>query len=192
MKRQIRSCVFETNSSSTHAICIAKNGGYTKPGHIDFTFEEFGWEVDTYEDVYSKASYLITAIFDSSKEYTDEKLQQLKNILDVENITYSIPEPKVKSWEYDGKTRYYYAIDGYIDHADDTHEFLDAVLSDSEKLMRFLFGDSMIVTGNDNGDGYSDIMYVNEGKEVTRWGTYTKYGDLKPEFDEYEIYEKGN
>lgn len=35
-------------------------------------------------------------------------------------------------------------------------------------------------------------MYVNEGEEKTRWGTYTIYGDLKPEFDNYEIYMKGN
>lgn len=191
MKRQIRNCVFETNSSSTHAICIAKEG-YTKGNHIEFDIGEFGWEVDTYTDLYSRASYLITAIFDSSKEYADEKLQQLKDILDAENITYSIPEPDVKSWEWNGKTEYYYDIDGYIDHVGDTHEFLDAVLSDSDKLMRYLFGDSMIVTGNDNGDGYSDIMYVDEGEEVTKYGTFKRYGDLKPEFNDYEIYYKGN
>ena len=35
-------------------------------------------------------------------------------------------------------------------------------------------------------------MFIAEGEEETDWGTYTLYGDLKPEFDEYEIYEKGN
>ena len=48
------------------------------------------------------------------------------------------------------------------------------------------------ITGNDNSDGYSDRMYVNEGEEETKWGTYTRYGDLKPEFDNYEVYKKGN
>lgn len=191
MKRQIRRGCFETNSSSTHAICIAKEG-YTKSDYINFEIGEFGWEFDTYNDLYSRASYLITAIFNSSKEYADEKLQQLKNILDENNIEYDIPTPKVKSWEYDGKTEYYYDIDGYIDHVGETRTFVEAVLSDPDRLMRYLFGDSMIITGNDNDDAYSDRMYVNEGEETTKWGTYTRYGGLKPEFDNYEVYKKGN
>lgn len=191
MKRQIRRSCFETNSSSTHAICIVKDG-YEKADYVDFHIGEFGWEFDTYNDVYSRASYLITAIFNSDKDYADEKLQQLKNILDDNHIEYVIPEPKVNSWEYDGKTRYYYDIYGYIDHVGETREFIEAVLSDSDRLMRYLFGDSIIITGNDNDDTYSDRMYVNEGEEVTEWGTYTNYGGLKPEFDNYEIYVKGN
>ena len=191
MKRQVRRGCFETNSSSTHAICITKDD-YTKGNYIDFEIGEFGWEFDTYSDLHSRASYLITAIFNSNKEYADEKLQQLKNILDDNNIKYDIPTPKVDSWEYDGKTIYFYDIDGYIDHVGETKTFIEAVLSDSDRLMRYLFGDSMIITGNDNSDDYSDRMYVNEGEEATKWGTYTRYGDLKPEFDNYEVYKKGN
>ena len=191
MKRQIRRGCFETNSSSTHAICITKDG-YEKADYIEFHIGEFGWEFDTYSDLHSRASYLITAIFNSNKEYADEKLQQLKNILDDNNIKYDIPTPKVDSWEYDGKTIYFYDIDGYIDHVGETKTFIEAVLSDSDRLMRYLFGDSMIITGNDNSDDYSDRMYVNEGEEATKWGTYTRYGDLKPEFDNYEVYKKGN
>lgn len=191
MKRQIRRGCFETNSSSTHAICITKEG-YTKSDYINFEIGKFGWEFDTYNDLYSRASYLITAIFNSSKEYADEKLKQLKDILDENNIEYDIPTPKVDSWEYDGETRYFYDIDGYIDHVGETRTFIEAVLSDSDRLMRYLFGDSMIITGNDNSDDYSDRMYVNEGEEVTKWGTYINYGGPKPEFDNFEIYEKGN
>ena len=62
MKRQIRRSVYETNSSSTHAICISKNNDYKKRDYIEFETGEFGWEWDTYETVHSKASYLITAI----------------------------------------------------------------------------------------------------------------------------------
>ena len=50
MKRQIRRGVFETNSSSTHAICIAK-GDYNLSKHIDFTIGEFGWENNEYDDL---------------------------------------------------------------------------------------------------------------------------------------------
>ena len=126
MKRQIRRSVFETNSSSTHAICITKDG-YKKRDYIEFYISEFGWECDVYRDAHSRASYLITAIFDQTKDYTDEKLQQLKNILDSNNIEYIIPTPEVKLWEYDGKIRYYYDIDGYIDHSEDTREFIISI-----------------------------------------------------------------
>jgi hypothetical protein len=192
MKRQIRRGTFETNSSSTHAICIAKEG-YNKEDYINFKNGTFEWEVNTYYDTYNKASYLITAIFScSDKDYADKNLQKLKDILDNNNIEYTFPTPEIKSWEDNGEIKYYYDIDGYIDHCGETKEFVEAVLNDEDKLMRYLFGDSMIVTGNDNDNGFNDIMYIKEEEEVTRWGTCTKYGELKPEFDNYEIYEKWN
>lgn len=79
MKRQIRKSVFETNSSSTHAICITKKkDNYKIPKHIDFEFGEFGWMYEEYSDTHNKASYLITAIFSFNKSETDEKLARLK------------------------------------------------------------------------------------------------------------------
>ena len=192
MKRQIRLNVFETNSSSTHAICIAKDG-YELKDHIDFHTGEYGWECEEYIDLDNKASYLITAILSMDKEYADEKLMQLKSILDDNDITYTIPELlNIKSYKYDGKTHRYYDIgDGYIDHVGELKSWLDDLLLDSDKLFRYLFGNSIIITGNDN-DEFRDRMLIAEGEEETDWGTYTLYGDLKPEFDEYEIYEKGN
>lgn len=192
MKKQIRRGTFETNSSSTHAICITNDTGYLLPEHIDFHFGEFGWEFEEYTDVDTKASYLITAIFSFGKPETDTYLQQLKDILDDYHITYSIPNPRIKVWEYIDKKEYYYDMNGYIDHSGETAEFVEAVLADSDKLFRYLFGNSMVITGNDNGDAYQDRMYINEGEEDTIWGTYPRYGGLKPEFDNYEIYEKGN
>lgn len=193
MKRQVRRGIFETNSSSTHAICIAK-GEYRHNSfsHIDFEIGKFGWENDEYDSLYNKASYLITAILSFDKDEANENLQKLKDILDSNNIEYTLPELKVDSWEYGGKTRYYYDIDGYIDHSGETKDFVNDVLSDSDKLFRYLFGNSVIITGNDNSYGFSDRMYVNEGEEETSWGTYTNYGGLKPEFDNYEVYMKGN
>ena len=192
MRRQIRRSVYETNSSSTHAICIAKDG-YELKDHIYFHTGEYGWECEEYGDLDNKASYLITAILSMDKEYADEKLTRLKDILDEYEITYTIPELNVKSYEYGKEKHYYYDIGyDYIDHAGELKSWLDDLLSDSDKLFRYLFGNSIIITGNDNGDSYRDKMFIAEGKEVTDWGTYTLYGDLKPEFDKYEIYEKGN
>lgn len=192
MKRQIRKKVYETNSSSTHAICIVKDG-YELKDHVDFHTGEYGWECEEYVDLNDKASYLITAILSMDKEYADEKLEKLKSILDENKITYTIPELDVKSWEYGSKKCYYYDIeDNYINHVEELKTWLEDLLSDSDKLFRYLFGDSIIITGNDNDDSYRDRMLIAEGEESTDWGTYTLYGDLKPEFDKYEIYEKGN
>ena len=192
MKKQIRKKVYETNSSSTHAICIAKDG-YELKNHIDFHTGEYGWECEEYGDFDNKASYLITAILSMDKEYADEKLMQLKSILDDNNITYTIPELNIKSYKYDGKTHRYYDIGyDYIDHVEELKSWIDDLLLDSDKLFRYLFGNSVIITGNDNDDGFRDRMLIAEGEEETDWGTYTLYGGLKPEFDKYEIYKKGN
>ena len=192
MRRQIRRSVYETNSSSTHAICIAKDG-YELKDHIDFHTGEYGWECNEYGDLDNKASYLITAILSMDKESADEKLIQLEGILDENEITYTIPELNVNSYAYGKEKHYYYDIGyDYIDHAGELRSWLDDLLSDSDKLFRYLFGDSFIVTGNDNDNGFRDRMLIAEGKEETDWGTYTLYGNLKPEFDKYEIYKKGN
>lgn len=192
MKRQIRKGVYETNSSSIHAICITKDNTYNLENHIDFCVGEYGWEFEEYRDTYNKASYLITAILSFDKEYADEKLEQLKSILDSYGITYTLPELKIQSYKWNNKIHYYYDIDGYIDHSEELKALLDNLLSDQDKLFKYLFGDSIIITGNDNGDVYKDRMYIIEGTEDASWGSYTIYGNLKPEFDKYDVYEKGN
>lgn len=189
MKRQIRRGVFETNSSSTHAICITKDNMYQIEKHIDFRFGEYGWEYREYDTPHEKASYLITAIFSYSKDYADKYWERLKSILDSKGITYSIKLPAVKYDDALDCSNYYDLGYCYIDHVGETSEFVEAVLADPDRLMRYLFGDSFIVTGNDNSDGYDDRMYTREGE--SKYGYYI-YGDLKPEFDDYEVYEKGN
>lgn len=184
MKRQIRRRCFETNSSSTHAICIAKSDvdkSYL-PSHVTFTHGEFGWENNEYSDLWSKASYLYQAICDCYDEHEkEEAMNNISEVLGSYGITCNFEPNSNSRWS-----------DGYIDHGYEAIDFVITVLNDSDKLLRYLFGDSMVITGNDNGDGFSDRMYVNEGKEVTKWGTYTNYGGLKPEFNNYDVYMKGN
>lgn len=191
MKRQIRQDCFETNSSSTHAICISK-GDYCPRNHIDFKFGEFGWEMAEYYSLENKASYLITAIFSDVAENVDKNLGKLKAILDKHDISYSIQEAKIKTYDYGGEVIKYYSIDGDIDHGDDAGEFIEAVLSDEDRLFRYLFGESMIITGNDNNDKFDTRMRDIVEYRDTKYGTYPIFGELKSEFDNYEIYEKGN
>ena len=184
----IRTSVFETNSSSTHAICISKsnvnNSRFAK--HVSFDFGEFGWEYEEYDTLYKKASYLYQAICCCCNE--DEQkdaIDTITNILKEYGIACEFEQ-------YDEDKDEYGWGCGYIDHGSETIDFVEAVLNDSDKLLRYLFGDSLVITGNDNGESFSDRMYVNEGETVTNWGTYTNYGGLKPEFGKYEVYMKGN
>lgn len=95
MKRQIRSSVFETNSSSTHSIAIPKKPVVTGE-YISFSIGEFGWE----NDCVDTADYLYTAILEQDDR--DELLDKLKDILNNHSIKYKFEEPKYKK-SNDGK-----------------------------------------------------------------------------------------
>jgi len=148
----IRSGVFETNSSSTHSICITKNNILDdKQDFIKFTIGEFGWEHEKYTTPYEKAQYLYTAILEN-KQY--DLIYKIKTILDSHNIKYEFEEPKFYT-SSDGK--YKYLAYGYIDHSDELDDFLE-ICEDEDKLMKFLFSsESFIITGNDNDDYNVDI-----------------------------------
>lgn len=81
MKRQIRRNCFETNSSSTHAICITKRkiDKDNLPSKVEFKHDEFGWEFEVYEDVLTKASYLYQAICDLHYYENDKKKNEYIN-----------------------------------------------------------------------------------------------------------------
>ena len=58
---QIRDNVFETNSSSTHSLCISKEKFDPKniPEYLNITADEdFGWRRDTYSTAEEKANYI--------------------------------------------------------------------------------------------------------------------------------------
>lgn len=119
---KIRKSVFETNSSSTHSICISKQPvDINKNDEIYFDIGGFGWE---HEKVNIK-DYLYTAIlcFDDR----DKLLEKLKRILDKNNIKYKFKEPDLKEYEYDGK-KYKYLDNGGIDHCGETRKFVTTVL----------------------------------------------------------------
>ena len=134
--RQIRQNTFETNSSSTHSMCISKN---------------------PVVDVRNKHVY-----FAYSPQEFREKLEKLKNILDKYGITYDFsPIEEIKS---DYTPDYSYLVftkDRYasVDHAAECIPFIESLLNDEDMLLRYLFGDSCIYTGNDNSNEYDDDCY---------------------------------
>lgn len=85
MKRQIRECVFETASSSVHALFIkgklGKNKLKMKDGYILADFGEFGKEDEIYLSQNDKLSYLITELY-----YVNHL--EVKNIEDMYQFKY--------------------------------------------------------------------------------------------------------
>jgi hypothetical protein len=136
---KVRQNVFETNSSSTHSICIAKNSTLELPKQVEFKFGEFGWEKRTLNSVLKKASYLYTGLKDN---YRLEDIEKIKQYLTNKNIEYHFEESKEDRWN-----------NGYVDHSDELTDFLDYVCSSENNLLDYLFSPlSFILTGNDNNN----------------------------------------
>lgn len=140
--KKIRNNVFETNSSSTHSICIATDAELIIPQSLHFSFGEFGWGYDTLNSVEEKASYLYTGLMANNK---DEEVDKIVQTLKDKGVNVTIEE-------FNGYN------DGYIDHSYDLNEFLNDVCNNKENLLQFLFSPlSFIITGNDNDDKSVDI-----------------------------------
>ena len=181
--KQIRRNVFETNSSSTHSICISKAPA-TAGKHLYFGIGEYGWE----NDCVDIADYLYTAILEQSD--SEDLLEQLKDMLDKHSIEYEFEEPK---YETSSDGEYQWLAEGYIDHSYDTRDFINAVLSDDDLLMRCLFGNSCVYTGNDNQDcspsgcNIADkIIWEYDG------GKYVEKPNPYHDPEHYDYFYKGN
>ena len=72
------------------------------------------------------------------------------------------------------------------------HNWLENMMSDDDALLTYLFGDAFVVTGNDNGERFEEMMCEYLGEEETLYGTFSEYGGYKKEYDNYDIYYKGN
>ena len=157
MKLQIRQGVFETNSSSTHAISICRYDKQPIPKSLYFGFGAFGWENEVYDDYESKAAYLWTAvcghyIYEDDRpkiEEIKEKLTKILNDYGVESIQFANGEYVDNSW---GDSRYL-KFDGYIDHGWELIKWVENMLEDPDLLIGYLFNtESFVNTGNDNDD----------------------------------------
>ena len=131
--KQIREGVFETNSSSVHAICIntAEDIDIKNQYPVRFGFDEFGWEHEVWTGN-GKADYLWTSI---NAFFRDDKKE-------IENI-----KKKIIDWlleggilcEFQEKCDSEFHDHGYVDHPEDLCQFLNWVLSDKQNLYQYLF-----------------------------------------------------
>ncbi len=181
MKRQIRNSVFETNSSSTHSIAISKKPVVIGKS-IHFGIGEFGWG----NDCADTADYLYTAILEQDNR--DELLDKLKRILDNYSIEYEFEEP---SWHKSSVDDDIWLEYGYIDHSYELGEFLDVILSNEDLLMRYLFGDSAVYTGNDNQDPRPSGCNIAD-EEYYDWGSNKMVANPYHDPENYDYFYKGN
>ena len=159
--KTIRKHVFETNSSSSHALIY---NGYSPATERELEMKggEFGWEWRKYRDAQSRLSYMLTAALDI---FSIEEIKEY-----AENIRVYFEERDVEidnSW-LDGLYFKKYAGDGdggyikhetdyfYIDHQsapgeDEVCMELAKSFAEPEKVWDYVTDDgNEIDTGNDN------------------------------------------
>lgn len=192
--RQIRNGVFETNSSSTHSIAIPRS--CNNINYISFHISEFGWE---WEEA-NPADYFYTAIYETSESVheVEEKTERLKDILNSYGIEYHFGEAKTHIWHNDYNNKDYLSLDsGYIDHGSELTDFVDELLNDGDKLVRFL-SRGLVFTGNDNSDA-EERCFIERDQEFLdgyNWDTRQEFKIKNPYYmsnhEDYDWYWKGN
>jgi hypothetical protein len=133
--------VFETNSSSTHSIAISDKDCVLDTlsvvdGVCTIYSGEFGWEIETYYDAASKASYCLTW----AKEYGDETHEDmLKRAVSTQMGGVQVEfEPSGGLYDW-----------GYIDHQ--SSDVCNEAFGSDVSLRNFIFNpNSVLVTDNDN------------------------------------------
>lgn len=162
----VRQNVFETNSSSMHSICIAKQNNYDIPSTLHFGFGEFGWENRILYSTEAKASYLYTALLDFVDSDHKDEFEDYKNYI-YKTLGDNGCDCDFADVHYD---KYGWCDDGYIDHGYELREWIYMLRHSPKKLLRFLFSpDSFIITGNDNGDTYYETVAETDFSNVEKY-----------------------
>ena len=144
MKTNIRSNVFETNSSSVHTITISNTSPQGIDNYIFFDRGEYGWEWEIYNSSQDKANYLYECMIDLF--YHNNSLEEKCNRIREELASYKVD---CDFAEVNGDN----IFDGYVDHGSQNEELVNYLLDNPDKLIDYLFNDtSYIATGNDNVD----------------------------------------
>lgn len=173
---QIRSSVFETNSSSTHSVSISrKNNRYFDASSLNLfidendnkvhvRFGEFGWEIESYNWPYDKLQYIVTMLVETEGNNITDVNELFKtdgfklindavaNYCNCDGIWID-ENMQLNSYTWDGKMHYYIDHNGYIDHQScedykSVQDFLDDYGLD---VTQFIFDNGVVVhTDNDN------------------------------------------
>lgn len=143
MKKNTRKGVFETNSSSTHSLCVSNIKGMmdnsfypNENGVLVIPGNEFGWEFEKYNDAATKASYLTI-------------------LLGLSPMLVKILKEQTGATEIISNDKY-----SAIDHQSTE---IQPWMKDPEQVRQFIFNyNSWLCTGNDNT---STEWFWEDGKE---------------------------
>lgn len=152
--RQERRGVFETNSSSTHSVCITteRHTELIYPNHLHFRCDRFGWGIKRITTPEGKAAYLYASLLslydrDKAQEVTAFIMDTLFEV----GVKCSFDEPEYYFFDNGN----FYVENAYVDHygEDDHRQFVDLTTRNKGRLLRYLFSNkSFVLTGNDNDD----------------------------------------
>ena len=149
MKSAIRDGVWETNSSSTHSICIHNDDNIQFPHYIYFGIEDiesdgsYWYDGNHWATIQGRANYLntILAVIDDKTEYVNVQ-KKLKDWLNEINVK---SEWKKLKWNDDG------TLCGYYEIKDSCSDVIcNKIINDKILFYKYLFGKhSQIIMGYD-------------------------------------------
>ena len=193
---QIRKGMFETNSSSVHALIISKEQTQGPYRTLYISHGEWGWEHAKYSSPDKKISYLCQAIYGSfwkgdHAEITDERKKAIDDFLSTLReigIECIIDENYFDDFDKKGS----WGEEGYVDHGDTItkqyrrrddggYDFkyngegtiLNELSRNKDMLLRYIYGNSVIVTTNDNSDVTVEDIYGHIDED--KFDVLTKY-----------------
>lgn len=153
--RQFRNGLFETNSSSVHAICVSKKPLKLEdyPNFVEINRGKFDRYRADFKTMNDRLSYLYEAILASPKK--DEYFEKLEEFFSVNGIQWTYP---IHRW----------GTCGWIDHDMDEGlvVFLQSVMDDPDLLGRFLFSKYSMIQTADDGDASEVMREESDGYEV--------------------------
>lgn len=161
--RQMRQSVFETNSSSTHCMCIVsdRKAELVYPDRLRFSCKEYGRERGELRSAEDKASYLYSSILSL---FERKKAENAKSWI-MEELGKVGIECDFETPEYRRYGTGVYCCNAYVDHAgeDDHLTFVESVLRSSGRLLRYLFSDKSVVltTSDEVDDDRVENFHVN-------------------------------
>lgn len=195
---KIRNRVFETNSSSSHAIAFAREADYNKhPDCVDFKQGDFGWA----DEEVSPADYLYTYILINKMGMYECSLsaEELFENEYIKDIIYNLNKFGIKC-TFDGLNEDNYwgeiiHVSGYIDHQsqDTLDDLFYDLMSDPHALYNYLFA-SHVYTGNDNESSEKDNILLRDCGaktiEIYNWETRASETIENPNYnpDKYIYY----
>ena len=153
--KQIRRSVFETNSSSTHSICIVtdRNEELHYPTFLHFRCQDFGWEFALLSDCEEKAAYLYASIISVYQRDDVERTKgRIMDMLAEEGIGCEFDTVDYRNYG-DG----FWGVNASVDHGGELLSFVKKTVGNKGRLLRYLFSPkSFVLTGNDNDDTYDE------------------------------------